>query len=90
MSSVSALDAKNRFDELLDRVANGEEIVITRHDKPIARMAPEYQLRQNHSSEEVREAVEGLFALQKSIAQRTGGERLTDEEIQSAIDEGRL
>jgi prevent-host-death family protein len=89
MSSVTAVDAKNRFGELLDRVANGEEIVITRHEKPIARIVPEPDQPQR-SREEVHEAVEALLALQKSIDRRTGGERLTDEEIQSAIDEGRL
>ncbi len=41
MSTVTALEAKTRFGELLDRVARGEEIVITRHDKPIARIVPE-------------------------------------------------
>jgi len=36
MSSVTAFEAKTRFGELLDRVARGEEIVITRHDKAVA------------------------------------------------------
>lgn len=90
MSSVTAVDAKNQFSELLDRVAKGEEIVITRHEKPIARIIPEGRLMPQRSPEEIQQAVEALFALQKSIDQRTGGERLTDEEIRSAIDEGRL
>jgi antitoxin (DNA-binding transcriptional repressor) of toxin-antitoxin stability system len=33
MATVIAFEAKNRFGELLDRVAKGEEIVITRDDK---------------------------------------------------------
>lgn len=41
MASISAFDAKTRFGELLKRVAKGEEIVITRHDKPVARIVPE-------------------------------------------------
>ena len=41
MNTVTALEAKTRFGELLDRVARGEEIVITRHDKPVARIVPE-------------------------------------------------
>ena len=41
MASISAFDAKTRFGELLKRVARGEEIVITRHDKPVARIVPE-------------------------------------------------
>jgi prevent-host-death family protein len=84
MSSVTAFEAKTRFGELLDRVAKGEEIVITRHDKPVARIVPEGK----RSSAEVREAVEGLFALQRSILRR-GGKKISDAEIRSAIDEGR-
>ena len=41
MATISAFDAKTRFGELLDRVARGEEVIITRHDKPIARIVPE-------------------------------------------------
>ena len=37
---VTALEAKTRFDMLRQRVAKGEEIVITRNDKPIARIIP--------------------------------------------------
>jgi prevent-host-death family protein len=84
MSSVTAFEAKTRFGELLDRVAKGEEIVITRHDKPVARIVPEGK----RSSAEVREAVEGLFALQRTIPRR-GGKKIRDAEIRSAIDEGR-
>ena len=37
---IGAFEAKNKFSELLDRVSRGEEIVITRHDLPVARLAP--------------------------------------------------
>jgi prevent-host-death family protein len=40
MSEVGAFEAKNKLSALLDRVERGEEIVITRHGKPIARLAP--------------------------------------------------
>ena len=36
MAKVSAFEAKTRFGELLNRVSQGEEVVITRDDKPIA------------------------------------------------------
>lgn len=38
MAKVSAFEAKTHFGELLDRVSKGEEVVITRHDKPVARL----------------------------------------------------
>jgi prevent-host-death family protein len=38
MPTVTAFEAKTRFGELLDRVSKGEEVVITRHDKAVARL----------------------------------------------------
>lgn len=40
MSQIGAFEAKNTLGALLDRVERGEEIVITRHGKPVARLAP--------------------------------------------------
>lgn len=38
MITVGAFEAKTKFSELLDRVERGEEVVITRHGKPVARL----------------------------------------------------
>lgn len=38
--SVGSFEAKNRFSELIDRVARGAEVTITKHDKPVARIVP--------------------------------------------------
>jgi len=40
MREIGAFEAKNTFGALLDRVERGEEIVITRHGKPVARLVP--------------------------------------------------
>jgi prevent-host-death family protein len=40
MPHIGAFEAKNTLGALLDRVEAGEEIVITRHGKPVARLAP--------------------------------------------------
>lgn len=40
MDSVGAFDAKTHLSELLERVARGEEITITRRGRPIARLVP--------------------------------------------------
>jgi prevent-host-death family protein len=86
MATVSAFDAKTRFGELLDRVASGEEIVITRHDKPVARMVPEGR----RSLEEVRRAVAGLRELQQKItAHSTGKPKLTWDDFKLFVQEGR-
>jgi prevent-host-death family protein len=40
MRQIGAFEAKNTLGTLLDRVLEGEEIVITRHGKPVARLVP--------------------------------------------------
>jgi prevent-host-death family protein len=40
MRQIGAFEAKNTLGSLLDRVEQGEEIVITRHGKPVARLIP--------------------------------------------------
>ena len=37
---VGTFHAKTHFSQLLDRVAKGEEITITRHDRPVALLVP--------------------------------------------------
>jgi len=85
MSTVTALEAKTRFGELLDRVARGEEIVITRHDKPVARIVPEG----GKSFESVRRAIQSIRENRLRMAQGKGFKPLTDKEIRDAINEGR-
>jgi len=38
MTTIGAFDAKAQFSALLDRAAAGEEIVITKHGKPVAKI----------------------------------------------------
>jgi prevent-host-death family protein len=85
MAKVTAFEAKTRFGELLERVAKGEEVVITRHDKPVARLIPEGATR----LDEVRRSVQGLRDLQQQIRRRSRA-KLSDREVRAAIDEGRL
>lgn len=87
MITVTAWEAKNRFGKLLDRVARGEEVVVTRHDKPVARMVPEG----GRKLSAVRQAVAELQQLQGRIRARTKGRAsLANAEVRSAIEEGRL
>jgi prevent-host-death family protein len=85
MATVTALEAKTRLGELLNRVSRGEEIVITRYDKPIARIIPEGC----PALAEVREAVKELHALRREMAGRRGFRPLTYKEIRQAIERGR-
>ncbi len=40
MDEIGSFEAKTKFGGLLDRVEAGEEIVITRRGKPVARLVP--------------------------------------------------
>ena len=85
MATVTAFQAKTRFGELLDRVVRGEEIVITRHEKAVARLVPEG----GGNLEDTRQAVAELRAGRSLIAKRRGFKPLTDREIRDAIEQGR-
>jgi prevent-host-death family protein len=86
MSTITAFEAKTRFGELLDRVAKGEEIVITRHDKPVARIVPEGR----RTLSEVQQAVAGLRDLQQEIADGSAGrKKLTWKDFKSLVEQGR-
>ena len=40
VTQYAAADAKARFSELLERAERGEQLTITRHGKPVARLVP--------------------------------------------------
>jgi len=41
MTTVSLAQARQQLSGLLDRVQAGEQVVISRHGKPVARLLPE-------------------------------------------------
>jgi prevent-host-death family protein len=41
MVTVTLVEAKAHLSELLDKVEAGEQVVITRHGRPVARLSPE-------------------------------------------------
>lgn len=71
--SVGAYDAKTHFSELLERVAEGEEITITRHGSPVARLVP---VKKRTTPEERQAAVDEIRRLAKG--QSLGGLRIKD------------
>lgn len=85
MTTISAFEAKTRFGDLLERVSRGEEIVITKHQKPVARLVPEGR----PALSEVREAVNELASLRDEIVHRRSARPLRDKDIREAIQKGR-
>ena len=62
---VGAFEAKTKLSELLDRVERGEEIIITRRGKPVARLVPHEPRR---DEEEIRKAIEDIRRLRKGVS----------------------
>ncbi len=67
---IGAFEAKTKFSEILDRVARGEEIVVTRHDKPVARIVPAVGISLN----EVRSTIAQLREFRKANILNPPGE----------------
>lgn len=79
MRSVGAYEAKTHLPRLLECVARGEEIQITRHGRPIARLVPEPAAEQNKLDE--------LIAEMRRFRE---GRRLGDDlTVRDLIEEGR-
>jgi prevent-host-death family protein len=64
MDTIGAFEAKTHLSALLDRVAKGERITITRHGVPSAVLVPvtDTETKLSH-----REIVEGMRALRKLV-----------------------
>jgi prevent-host-death family protein len=45
MTRVSLVEAQNRLPELIEAVAQGEDVVITRDDRPVAKLVPVHQTK---------------------------------------------
>jgi prevent-host-death family protein len=79
MREVGAFEAKNKFGQLLDWVEAGEEVVITRRGKVVARMvAPAKAID-----------VDANLAVIERIRERRKGVTLGDISIRDLINEGR-
>ncbi|MGD0272059.1 MAG: type II toxin-antitoxin system prevent-host-death family antitoxin [Candidatus Sulfotelmatobacter sp.] len=84
---VGAFEAKNKLGSLLDRVERGEEIVITRHGKPVARLVPNTELP---DQDRVRAAFARLRERARQLARENPGQPAFDwEEMKKWRDEGR-
>ena len=46
MVTVTLVEAKAHLSELLDKIETGEQVVITRHGRPVARLAAVSQAKQ--------------------------------------------
>ena len=78
MTTIGAYEAKTHFSQLLERVARGERIIITRHNVPIAALEP-------ISSPSAMSPEEAIAEIQ-TLRQRY---RLGELSVKDLIEEGR-
>src|SRR5271169_2668826 len=64
MKSIGGFKAKAHFSELLERVARGENLIITRHGVPAAMLVPVTEAAPKLTHQEI---VEGMRALRKRV-----------------------
>jgi prevent-host-death family protein len=81
--TVTAFEAKTRLGRLLDRVEAGEELLITRHGQPVAKLVP---LREN-AARELEDVLARVTRLRQSLAAR--GVRVSRDEVRAWRNEGR-
>jgi prevent-host-death family protein len=78
-TTIGAYEAKTHLAELLEKVEAGEEITITRHGKPVARLVP---AKKKTTVEERKAAIAAIRELRKGVT--LGGLK-----IKELISEGR-
>ncbi len=78
MKTVGLFEAKTHLSALLERVAQGEEITITKHGTPVALMVP----AGNRRKKDPRRVAERIRALRK-------GAKLKGLTVRRLIEEGR-
>ena len=76
MLTVGTFEAKTHFSALIEKVENGEEILITKHGHPVAKLVPSTEI----SKETVHTTIQQLKAFAKD--NKLGGlewKKLRDE-----------
>jgi len=79
MREIGAFEAKNKLAELLDLAQGGEEIIITRHGRQVAKLGP---VQKTFDREAARQAVEDIKKMRKGL-------KIDDATIHEWINEGR-
>ena len=82
MKEIGAFEAKNTLGSLLDRVQRGEEIVITRHGKPVARLVP-------NTGRIDRSQAQAALQRIRERARRSGAGKFDWAEVKALRDAGR-
>jgi prevent-host-death family protein len=68
--SMSIAEAKSQFSAVVERATAGEEITITKHGKPVAKVVP---VRTERDRQKARQAFEELIRLRDESGASLGG-----------------
>jgi prevent-host-death family protein len=86
METFGLFEAKTHLSELIARAERGEEVIITRHNKPVAKLVPISEVSPELVARR-RQALAELQAIGREMIARGGP--ITVEEILQWRDEGR-
>ena len=86
MESIGLFEAKTHLSELVARAERGEEVIITRHNKPVAKLVPISEVSPELYQRRM-VALDALQAIGRDMQKRGGP--ITVEELLAWRDEGR-
>jgi prevent-host-death family protein len=66
MGTIGLFEAKTHLSELVARAEAGEEVIITRHNKPVAKLVPVGRARQASASRR-RAAIDALLRFEPIV-----------------------
>jgi prevent-host-death family protein len=78
MERIGIYDARAKLSELIERVQSGEEVVLTRHGEPVARLVPEKRRQKGSGTATV--------ARIRTLARKLN---IRDVDVRKLIEEGR-
>ena len=87
METIGLFEAKTRLSELVARAEAGGEVVITRHNRPVAKIVPIAEAQPPFDPVRRRAALDRIEALREELRARYGS--LTTDEIVGWVREGR-
>jgi prevent-host-death family protein len=99
MRSVSALDVRKKFGQLLDEAAAGERLIIERAGQPVAALVPLSDVPELNREDRIRRRLQAIDDIARMARQRPGDRtldavtlireqrRLRDEQIMRAVEQ---
>ena len=84
--TIGLFEAKTHLSELVARAEQGGEVIITRHNKPVARIVP-LHVTPPFDKARRRAAIAGIEALREELRLKHGS--MTRDDIVSLVREGR-